>query len=687
MSANSLPVADEFSLGGKRGKIRSRKLCRQAEFHRDSFHRNGRHFWGCRPCTNPARFACEGNLHCILIFWRHFSARPHRPLAAEVCNLAGTPWLELPAKTSDQRQSARRHQQLKPVFMTNHPAADTPAPRPVAKLDMETAAALAGTLFVALLMVLTAMYAGPLWRDEVNTINVAQMPSLTALWQSMPFESFPPLWPLLLRGFGLLGLIGSDASIRVAGLFVGLLFLASLWLGIRCLGGRAPILSIALLGCLPAFLFTVSSNRAYGLASCLLVFSFGTIWRLVEQLSWKRALTAGLTCLLFAHCVYYDVLFLAAMLAGGALVALRERKWRTLVALTLIGAVSAGSMIIYLPVIHRGTAYVPMMQWPFFQFSTLWNKLREAVTARSSAELGPNGPEIWIWLGLIGCGLAAALWSQRKIAQPQATTASPAGRRHANLAIFCIVAMILGVVFNFVFLFRLHYVTQKWYYVEMLCLCAIALDGLLGVSRPALRPWGWLRIGFMVLMMAWGAKPVWTEAHTRRSNVDLVAVMLEKTASKSDLIVVVSAFEGISFNQYYHGQTHWVTTPPVNSHQICRNDLIFEKMNAQLNDQEPMRPVLNEMARTLLAGNNVWIVGNMGYQRPKPSPKSGLPAEWSGTHIEYWNGQVWECLKSHARRAQVFETPTGGPVSCLEDEPLIQFSGYRSETDPVVQHQ
>ncbi len=46
------------------------------------------------------------------------------------------------------------------------------------KPGVETAAALIGTAFSAMLLVLTAMNAGPLWRDEINTLNMAQMPSL-----------------------------------------------------------------------------------------------------------------------------------------------------------------------------------------------------------------------------------------------------------------------------------------------------------------------------------------------------------------------------------------------------------------------------------------------------------------------------------------------------------------------------
>ena len=253
------------------------------------------------------------------------------------------------------------------------------------KLGAETAVALAGTVFSAVLLVLTAMYAGPLWRDETNTINLAQMSSLKEFWNNLPFESFPPLWPLLLRGWSFLGMAGSDAGIRVLGLYVGVFFLASLWLCSRWIGGRAPILSVALLGGLPAFIFIVGANRAYGLASCLLVLSFGMIWRMVESPSKSRMLWAGLVCFLFAHCVYYDVVFLCAMLSGGALVAIRRRQWKTLGALAGIGAVSGASMAIYLPIIRRGSVYVPMNQLPFFNFAIPWYRLGSALAARSSA--------------------------------------------------------------------------------------------------------------------------------------------------------------------------------------------------------------------------------------------------------------------------------------------------------------
>ncbi len=541
--------------------------------------------------------------------------------------------------------------------------------------------ALAGTAFSAMLLVLTAMYAGPLWRDETNTINLAQMPSLKELWNNLPFESFPPLWPLLLRGYVFLGLAGSDAGIRLLGLCVGLFFLGSLWLCSRWMGCRAPILSLVLLGGLPAMIFIVGANRAYGLASGLLVLSFGLIWRMVELPSRSRIFWAGLACLLFVQCVYYDVVFLCAMLAGAALVVIRQRQWPTLGALVGIGAVSGASLAVYLPIIHRGSVYAQMHQEPTFNFLTLWHKLGDVATGRSSAHpTGPFGLEMWLWIVLLLGGSVVALLLQRvrKLQEPnqEAATAATA-RTRADLASFCVVSMLLGTVVHMAFLMRLKFITQSWYYVEMLCLCAIALDGISGATRPALRPWGWLRIGFMVLLMTWGSRAAWEEAHTRRSNVDLIAAVLGKQASAEDIIIVEGPWEGITFDRYYHGRAHWVTVPPVDSHKTHRSDLILEKMN----QPDPMAPVLREIAGTLRGSNSVWVVGNMEVMHPKQSVPSAQTTRWWLAYFNYWSAQVTVYLQDHALQEQVLEMSADEPVSCFENLPVRKFSGFRSNGD------
>jgi hypothetical protein len=561
----------------------------------------------------------------------------------------------------------------------------------IPKPGAETTAALIGTAFSAILLVLTAMNAGPLWRDETNTFNLAHMPSLRDIWHNLPFDSCPLLWPLLVRGCGMLGLSEADMGIRILGLGIGLFFLASLWLCQRWIGGRAPILSIALLGALPAFIFVVGANRAYGLASCLLVLSLGRIWRVLESPTKPRILSAGFICLLFAQCVYYDVIFVGAMLTAGALVAIRRQQWKILWTVAGIGLVAGASLFIYLPIIHQVPGYLPFWRSPFFEAATLWNGLGDALAARSSANPdGANGPQIWIWIGLLLAGIIVTVIMQRtrvrQMPKPEGALRN-ADLERSDLALFCVMSVVLGIIGYFGFLLKLQFFMQSWYYVEILILCAISLDGILSASWPELRPWGFVRIGFLVVMMILNARPAWAEAHTRRSNLDVVAAFLRQNASAGDLIVIQETWEGITFNRYYRGQAQWLSVPPIDSHDVHRIDLVM----AEMNQPEAMTPVLRAITNALTSGHHVWLVGSIPIARskdappgptPLPPPPSEMPTRWwLGSYLYWWNQQVTTLVLDHAEEEKVETIAAPGPVNHFEHVSVVRFTGYKSCTE------
>ena len=572
----------------------------------------------------------------------------------------------------------------------HRPSSSCMSLRRIPKIGIETAAALIGTVFSAMLLALTAMNAGPLWRDETNTYNLAHMPSLRDMWHNLLFETFPLLWPLLVRGFGMFGLTG-DMGIRILGLGIGLFFLTSLWVCQRWIGGRAPILSIALLGGLPAFIFTVGANRAYGLASCLLVLSFGKIWQVLESPSKSRMLSAGLISLLFVQCVYYDVVFLAAMVAAGALVGIRRQHWKIVWTMASIGSLAAASLLIYLPMIHPSPEYVSFSRSPFFDVASLWDGLKKALATRSSADPhGASGPQMWIWIGLSLAGIIVAIVLQRTRAsqtlKPDVSSKSNNALR-SDLALFCLTSMVLGVIGYTGFLLKLQFFVQPWYYVEILILCAISLDGILSASWPTLRPWGLLRIVFLVEMMVLNARPAWAEAHTRRSNLDVVADFLSHKASASDVIVLQDAWEGITFNRYYHGHARWLTVPPIDSHDLHQIDLVM----AEMKQPEAMAPVLRAITDTLGSGHDVWVVGSIPIARwnnspPGPTPLPPLPSEmstrwWFGSYLQWWNQQITTLLLEHAQEAKTETIVTPGPVNHFENVSVARFTGYKPSVE------
>ena len=542
---------------------------------------------------------------------------------------------------------------------------------------LEPAVGLAVTTLLAIVLVVAAFKAGPLWRDETNSINLAQMP-LREFWNNLRFDSCPVLWLLVLRGWNFLGLAGTDLGIRILGLLIGLLFLTCLWLCAKWIGVRGPVLSLALLGSLPMFINIIGANRAYGLALCLLLVNFGAVWRLVESPSKANVTVAGLAGLLFVHCVYYDVIFLYAMLSAAALVVIRRKEWRTLSLLMAIGAGTGLSMLMYLPVIrqssHNGFSQVP------FDFWTLWTKLGLAVTARSSARIPvAPGPEIWAWVLLLATGISVTVviqgrWTRQSNVFHWSLVQPGPQRIRADLALFGTLSMLCGTVGYGWFLLRLRLPTEPWYYVEALTLCAISLEATLGATLQGLRPWGAMRLGIVVWALAWGATSVTEEAGTRRTNVDLIAEKLSREAREGDLVLVYGPWEGITFDRYYHGSARWMTIPPIDSHKLHRGDLVIEKMN----DSQPLAPVLAAINGAFAGGHEVWVAGDVMLVRnamPLPSTE-----RWLGAYFSNWSGQVMAHILARSHSVAMTSLPHDRPVNYLEDVPLRRFTTQPSVT-------
>jgi hypothetical protein len=271
---------------------------------------------------------------------------------------------------------------------------------------------------------------------------------------------------------------------------------------------------------------------------------------------------------------------------------------------------------------------------------------------------------------------------------PKPEGASKSGNpERSDLALFCVTSVVLGMTGYIGFLLKLQYFMHPWHYVEILILCAISLDGILTASWPALCPWGLMRISFLVVVMALNAGPAWAEAHTRRSNLDVVAAFLGQNASAADLIVVQNAWEGITFNRYYRGRAQWLSVPPIDSHEVHRIDLVM----AEMNQPEAMTPVLRAITKTLTSGHHVWLVGSIPIARwkdapPGPTPPPPLPSEmptrwWEGSYLYWWNQQVTTLLLDNAQQEKAETIAAPGPVNHFEDVSVVRFTGYKPGTE------
>ena len=62
------------------------------------------------------------------------------------------------------------------------------------------------------------IHAGGLWRDEISVKSIATLPSFGQVWEALPHDHCPILFPSLVRIWSASGLGTTDIGLRILGL-------------------------------------------------------------------------------------------------------------------------------------------------------------------------------------------------------------------------------------------------------------------------------------------------------------------------------------------------------------------------------------------------------------------------------------------------------------------------------------
>ena len=536
---------------------------------------------------------------------------------------------------------------------------------------LEAALAIVGTLLVVYLHVFFFQHVGGLWRDETNSVSVATMPSLGAMWDSLQFDSFPILFFGVLRAWA--GIFGSmnDTAFRALGMLIGLGVVGALWLNARLLGVRWPLFSLVLLGFNPMFVRYGDSMRAYGLGMLLILLTLAAVWRVLENPRPRRVALAVLAALLSAQTLYYNSVLLFAICVAGAVTAARERRWKTAACILGVGAPAAASLVIYAGTISRLHEWNFLVQWPV-TLPWLWHKLGEVTGA-------PDPLGVWVWSALFLGALGVAgwwLWHRRPATVSAHEKPEPVNRA----VLFAASALVVLTVGYPIFLKALNYYTQPWYYVSFVALVAVGVEVIFGrvLAATGSVPGRVARLVFFVALTALVFPQTREMLFKRQTSVDLAAGQMNRMAAPEDLIVSNRWECTIPFERYYKGKTPVMSLPPMDDHRVHRYDLV----KAQMMTPDAAGPVLAQMEATLRAGHRVWLLGPLigpppGRHAPQLPPAKIVNGKFvGGPFYEAWAEQAGFLLRQHAVEIITVPVSNGQPVVDYEDLPLTGFQGW-----------
>ncbi|HEV8695265.1 MAG TPA: glycosyltransferase family 39 protein [Lysobacter sp.] len=532
----------------------------------------------------------------------------------------------------------------------------------------EWGAALLLTFLVFCLHLMAATSVGPLWRDEANTVALATLPGFGDVWRNLQFDSFPMLWLLIVRC--IVAVFGpmNDAVFRGVGFLIGMGLVASLWFIARSFGHSLPLVSLALLGMSPSMIRWGDSIRAYGFGILLILVTCALLWRFVDQASWRRFAVATIVAIASVHALYYNAVLLLAFCAGAAAVGAHRRAWKTVALVLVIGLIAAVSLVPYRATIQAASSWNMLVQVPSYSLSWFWNSFARTVDV-GWLELR------FVWLGLLGAALAYGTFS---LVSPRRVGLSA---RQYDVMLFFVVSLVVGVPGSILFLRLLSYHTAPWYYLTLMALASVCVDGILGagIHGSRLRV---LRLAGVVTLAAAAFVPTRQVVRMRMSDADLVAAKIHELARPGDLVVVAPWYYGISFGRYYRGATDWMTVPPLPLNGFHRYDLLKLEM-IRADQTAPARAVMTRAEDALSRGHRVFVAGFLA------EPWSGAPVRiltpatssaqlMSANQYEtQWSMMVGEALFRHAMIRRYMPIEADRVINPVENLSLQVLEGWR----------
>lgn len=515
------------------------------------------------------------------------------------------------------------------------------------------------SLMVVFLLVLRATHAGPPWRDECGVVQLARMPTFAETLANFTHQSYPPLFPALVRLYT--AVAGTSvAALRSFGFVVALGVIGVAWFNSRRVGDGRPLVFLSLLGLNPTFLTSGPSMRAYGLGCLLLLLTLGLAAKALREPTKRNLWGLLIAAIASIHIHLNNVPLIGAIILSAGLVLIMRRRFKQAAIISILASITALS---FFPV------------WPSYAAADWSRVVGYPVSLMLLAQkcTAALGEPLWlmttVWAAVVLVAIVLMAWRLRGrwYIQPTAET---------DLLAFLVIFSVLSIIAYCAMLKILRYPTSPWYYLPPICALAGAIDLMVAIQSHK----AWVRSARLICAataLVFLPFAAWHPVLERDTNMDIVARQLEKNAGAGDLIVVNPWFLGVSFNWYYHGYARWVTIPIISEHRVHRYDLIKAKMM----ELEPLADLLNEIRRVLKSEHRIWIVG--GARPPEPGlPLALHPAPdpqfgWvSQAYVNVWSMQLAEFLQTHVISGTVM-IPPASDMSEIENVPLLVAQGWR----------
>ncbi len=481
----------------------------------------------------------------------------------------------------------------------------------------------------------------------MSTIHLANQPSYSELLKHLHLDSAPALYPSVLRLWSSIHFEQQDIGLRLLGFILTLVTLGIIWTNVQSLTSCPPILTLTLLGCHGIVLDTLGSIKPYGLGLVFILLAINAFWKVITSERLSTFFYATAISILAVQTLYQNAVFVFILAVAAISVKCFTRNWKGAIRIALVGFLTVLSLLPYIGILKES------QEWR--HLNTIDLNTEVLLTSISTLFSHRNSRLLIIWVVIIVGGLFAAI--RIFFMAPRTRYLSP----QKALMLYVLLAMSGGIVGYILFLKMAGRMVQPWHAALLLALVAYCLE-VIYAQTLILR---WCRLGIAFLTVIILIPNSLSYVSYRRTNIDLIAHYLEKVANKDDFIIVNPWFCGITFKQYYRGDTGWTTVPPIKDLSIHRYDLFKEQMMLS----EPLNPILSAIEKTLKRGNSVWFVDNLNFLSQNNDlsklpliPKSKMVPE-DVAYSMIWTVQVSHYIRNHSTHTEKVLLPLNQEIN------------------------
>lgn len=503
-------------------------------------------------------------------------------------------------------------------------------------------------------------HAGGLWRDEVNTVNMACEASWDGFRQATYYDSFALLWQGVVRLWAAVGFCAEDRAWRALGGIIGWGQLLGLWVAGRTLPAHAPVWGVLLFGLGPAAASFGSTMRGYGLAALLAMIVFAAVVRFLREPTRNHWTLLAMASVFAVQTYLPNGVVVVALHAAAGLEFARRGCWRGLAAMAGASTLAAVSLVLNFPWIRYALEVGRIEQRP-----VRWAEVFDQWSGAVAADVFLLR---WAWLAAL-CPLLLfplAVWRKSR------TDGLGDG------TFFLAAAVLTGAGYAF----YVHSVAQlpglPWYFLAPTAVVALCVDGSWSQAARRQSVLRWLSPALCAVFGLAVFPSARAAVQFRMTNVDELASFVSHAASQRDFILVSPWYVGITFQRYYQGTAPWQTIPPLREHRYHVHPEIRERMRE---GEHAIRPLLDKAEAVLRNGGTVWLVGipqlpAEGEAMPALPNALGVRTP-AGPYLHFWETRVAVFLFERSVRMERVPVGLTVPVSLHESLGLLRLQGWR----------